>query len=61
MGPRAELNALSDSDPPKSRKGRPLFDLQAMPSGHFMQRQFTLSDLAMELALHDELRFREFP
>jgi IS5 family transposase len=45
---------------PEGRKGRPPFPLEAMLRIHFMQQWFTLSDLAMEDALHDTPLYREF-
>lgn len=45
---------------PEGKKGRPPFPLEAMLRIHFMQQWFTLSDLAMEEALHDTPLYREF-
>lgn len=45
---------------PEGKKGRPPFAVEAMLRIHFMQQWFTLSDPAMEEALHDVPLFREF-
>ena len=45
---------------PVSRAGRPPFSIHTMLRIHFMQQWFTLSDPAMEEALHDVPLFREF-
>jgi transposase, IS5 family len=45
---------------PEGKKGRPPFALTTMLRIHFMQQWFTLSDPAMEEALHDVPLFREF-
>ena len=45
---------------PEGRRGRPPFAVQTMLRVHFMQQWFTLSDPAMEEALHDVPLFREF-
>ena len=45
---------------PASKTGRPPFTVQTMLRIHFMQQWFTLSDPAMEEALHDIPMFREF-
>ena len=45
---------------PEGRKGRPPFSVETMLRVHFMQQWFTLSDPAMEEALHDIALFREF-
>lgn len=45
---------------PEVKKGRPPFAVETMLSIHFMQKWFTLSDAAMEEALHDVPLFREF-
>ena len=45
---------------PEGRRGRPPFAVPTMLRVHFMQQWFTLSDLAMEEALHDMALFREF-
>ncbi len=45
---------------PEGRRGRPPFAVETMLRIHFMQQWFTLSDPAMEEALHDVALFREF-
>ena len=45
---------------PEGRRGRPPFAVETMLRIHFMQQWFTLSDPAMEEALHDMSLFREF-
>ena len=45
---------------PEGNKGRPPFSVKTMLRLHFMQQWFTLSDPAMEEALHDIALFREF-
>jgi transposase, IS5 family len=45
---------------PEGKKGRPPFAVETMLRIHFMQQWFTLSDPAMEEALHDIALFREF-
>ena len=45
---------------PEGRRGRPPFAVETMLRIHFMQQWFTLSDPAMEEALHDMALFREF-
>ena len=45
---------------PEGRRGRPPFSVETMLRIHFMQQWFTLSDPAMEEALHDVPLFREF-
>ena len=45
---------------PEGRRGRPPFSAEAILRIHFMQQWFTLSDPAMEEALHDMPLFREF-
>ena len=45
---------------PEGRRGRPPFSVETMLRMHFMQQWFTLSDPAMEEALHDMPLFREF-
>ena len=44
----------------QSKTGRPPFAVLTMLRIHFMQQWFTLSDPAMEEALHDIALFREF-
>ena len=45
---------------PEGRRGRPPFAVETMLRIHFMQQWFTLSDPAMEEALHDTPLLREF-
>ena len=45
---------------PDGKRGRPPFPVDTMLRIHFMQQWFTLSDPAMEEALHDVPLFREF-
>lgn len=45
---------------PEGRKGRPPFPVEMLLRIHFMQQWFTLSDPAMEEALHDMPLFRDF-
>lgn len=45
---------------PEGKKGRPPFAVATMLRIHFMQQWFTLSDPAMEEALHDVPLFRDF-
>ena len=45
---------------PDGKRGRPPFAVETMLRIHFMQQWFTLSDPAMEEALHDVPLFREF-
>ena len=45
---------------PDGKKGRPPFPVQTMLRLHFMQQWFTLSDQAMEAALHVVPLLREF-
>jgi IS5 family transposase len=58
--PWADLVALIAPFAPEGKKGRPPFAVQTMLRIHFMQQWFTLSDPAMEEALHDVPLFREF-
>jgi IS5 family transposase len=58
--PWAALVALVAPHAPESKKGRPPFPIETMLRIHFMQQWFTLSDPAMEEALHDIALFREF-
>ena len=58
--PWAALVALVAPFAPEGRRGRPPFDVETMLRIHFMQQWFTLSDPAMEEALHDVPLFREF-
>ena len=58
--PWAALTELVAPFAPVGRRGRPPFSVEAMLRIHFMQQWFTLSDPAMEEALHDMPLFREF-
>jgi IS5 family transposase len=58
--PWAELVALVAPHAPEGKKGRPPFPVETMLRIHFMQQWFTLSDPAMEEALHDVPLYREF-
>ncbi len=58
--PWAALVQLVEPHAPEGKKGRPPFPIETMLRVHFMQQWFTLSDPAMEEALHDMPLFREF-
>ena len=58
--PWAALVELVSPFAPEGKKGRPAFPVATMLRIHFMQQWFTLSDPAMEEALHDVPLFREF-
>ena len=58
--PWAALVELVAPYAPEGKKGRPPFAVETMLRVHFMQQWFTLSDPAMEEALHDTPLFREF-
>jgi IS5 family transposase len=58
--PWGELVALVLPHAPEGKRGRPPFPVETMLRIHFMQQWFTLSDPAMEEALHDVPLFREF-
>jgi IS5 family transposase len=58
--PWAALVELVAPFAPEGRRGRPPFSVDTMLRIHFMQQWFTLSDPAMEEALHDVPLFREF-
>ena len=45
---------------PEGKRGRPPFPVESLLRIHFMQQWFTLSDPAMEEALHDVPLSREF-
>ncbi len=57
--PWAALVELVSPHAPEGKKGRPPFAVETMLRIHFMQQWFTLSDPAMEEALHDIALFRE--
>ena len=58
--PWAALVELVAIHAPEGKRGRPPFPIETMLRIHFMQQWFTLSDPAMEEALHDVPLFREF-
>ena len=58
--PWAALVGLVLPYAPAAKTGRPPFPVETMLRIHFMQQWFTLSDPAMEEALHDVPLFREF-
>ncbi|WP_109484276.1 IS5 family transposase [Paraburkholderia sp. C35] len=58
--PWQRLIALIEPHYPKGKTGRPPFPIQTMLRIHFMQQWFSLSDPAMEEALHDIPLYREF-
>ena len=58
--PWAALVELVAPYAPEGRRGRPPFAVEMMLRIHFMQQWFTLSDPAMEEALHDTPLLREF-
>jgi IS5 family transposase len=58
--PWAALVELVQPFAPAAKTGRPPFPMETMLRIHFMQQWFTLSDPAMEEALHDVPLFREF-
>ena len=58
--PWSELVALIASYLPEGKRGRPPFPVEALLRIHFMQQWFTLSDPAMEEAMHDVPLFRDF-
>jgi len=58
--PWADLVVLIAPYAPEGKKGRPPFVVESMLRVHFMRQWFTLSDPAMEDALHDMPLFREF-
>ncbi|MCC5612950.1 transposase, partial [Nostoc sp. CHAB 5834] len=51
--PWVALVALIAPYAPEGKRGRPPFAVETMLRIHFMQQWFTLSDPAMEEALHD--------
>lgn len=58
--PWGDLVAVVSPYSRESKTGRPPFAVLTMLRIHFMQQWFTLSDPAMEEALHDVPLFREF-
>jgi IS5 family transposase len=58
--PWADVEALIEPHALKSKSGHPPFALQTVPHIHFMPQWFTLSDPAMQDALHNLPLFREF-
>ena len=58
--PWKDLVTLIAPYAPEGRKGRPPFPVEMLLRIHFMQQWFTLSDPAMEEALHDMPLFRDF-
>ena len=58
--PWSVLVELVAAHAPVGKKGRPPFPLETMLCVHFMQQWFTLSDPAMEEALHDVPLLQEF-
>jgi IS5 family transposase len=57
--PWRNLVALIAPFMPEGKRGRPLFPVESLLRLHFMQQWFTLSDRAMEEALHDMPLSRE--
>ena len=58
--PWAALLDLITPYAPEGKRGRPPFAVETMLRIHIMQQWFTLSDPAMEEALHDVPLYREF-
>lgn len=58
--PWGDLVSLIAPYMPEGRRGRSPFCIEAMLRIHFIQQWFTLSDPAMEEALHDVPLFRDF-
>ena len=58
--PWSALVALIEPHAPRARTGRPPFPIETMLRVHFLQQWFSLSDPAMEEALHDVPLYREF-
>ncbi|MEM5341414.1 IS5 family transposase [Paraburkholderia azotifigens] len=58
--PWQKLIALIEPHYPKGKTGRPPFPVATMLRIHFLQQWFSLSDPAMEEALHDIPLYREF-
>ena len=60
MVPWSDLVAEIAPFMPEGKRGRPPFPVESLLRIHFMQQWFTLSDPAMEEALHDMPLFRDF-
>ena len=58
--PWAALVAIVEPHCPRAKTGRPPFAVETMLRIHYLQQWFSLSDPAMEEALHDTPVFREF-
>ena len=58
--PWSALVALIEPHAPRARTGRPPFPIETMLRVHFLQQWFSLSDPAMEEALHDVPLYRDF-
>lgn len=58
--PWSDLMAQIAPFMPEGKRGRPPFPVESLLRIHFMQQWFTLSDPAMEEALHDMPLFRDF-
>jgi IS5 family transposase len=58
--PRAALVQVVEPHCPRAKTGRPPFAVETMLRIHYLQQWFSLSDPAMEEALHDTPLFREF-
>jgi transposase, IS5 family len=58
--PWADLVGLIQPHAPPGKTGRPPFSVEALLRIHFMQQWFTLSDPAMQEALHDTPLYCEF-
>jgi IS5 family transposase len=60
MVPWSDLVAEIAPFMPEGKRGRPPFPVESLLRIHFIQQWFTLSDPAMEEALHDMPLFRDF-
>ena len=58
--PWAALVQVVEPHCPRTKTGRPPFAVETMLRIHYLQQWFSLSDPAMEEALHDTPLFREF-
>jgi IS5 family transposase len=58
--PWAALVQVVEPHCPRAKTGRPPFAVETMLRIHYLQQWFSLSDPAMEEALHDTPLFREF-